>query len=159
MSFFFVWAFIFNTATYCGDLVMEREKKFKYLSHVMGLRKLPYWSANYCFDLLIFTIPLVIFFGLIFAIGKVGKLLTDIIKYLAPLLVLFSFSFIGYSYLFSFIFQKSSTAFRLFPFFNMIFFFVLPSFAVNIDGKGFVAQYVNPLISPFMAFYNSFFTK
>lgn len=69
MSFFFVWAFIFNTSTFCGDLVLEREKRFKYLSHVLGLRKLPYWSANYAFDLLIFTIPLILFFIMIFAIG------------------------------------------------------------------------------------------
>jgi hypothetical protein len=41
-------------------------------------------------------------------------------------LFLFGFSFIGYSYLFSFIFQKSTTAYRFFPFLNLIFFYFLP---------------------------------
>lgn len=159
MGYFFVWAFVFNTSIYCGDLVLEREKKFRYLSNVMGLRKLPYWSANYCFDLLIFTIPLAVFFIVVFAIGKQAHFLTEVTKYLVPLFVLFALSFIGYSYLFSFMFQKSSTAFRLFPFFNLIFFFVVPSFAIQIAKDGVVAQKINPLLSPFMAFFNSFFTK
>ena len=159
MSFFFVWAFVFNTSTYCGDLVLEREKKFKYLSHVMGLRKLPYWAGNYCFDLLIFLIPLILFFIVIYLLGSDAKFLTDVTKYLIPLFLLFAFSFIGYSYLFSFMFQKSATAFRLFPFFNMLFFYVLPNIAITVAPDGFVAQYVIALISPFIAFSNSFFTK
>lgn len=69
ISFFMVWAFIFNTSIYCGDLVLEREKRFKYLSHVLGLRKLPYWAANYAFDFTIFTIPLIIFFIILALIG------------------------------------------------------------------------------------------
>lgn len=154
-----VWAFIFNTSTFCGDLVLEREKRFKYLSHVLGLRKLPYWSANYAFDLMIFLIPLMIFFIIIFSIGDRGKFLTDVAGYLVVVFALFSVSFIGYSYLFSFMFQKSSTAFRLFPFFNMIFFFTLPTIPMNTSPDGALAQYICPLISPFVAFFNCFFTK
>ena len=30
MAYFFVWGFVFNTSTYCGDLVLEREKRFKF---------------------------------------------------------------------------------------------------------------------------------
>ena len=107
MSFFFIWAFVFNTSSYCGDLVLEREKKFKYLSHVMGLKKIPYWSANYCFDMCIFFIPLIIFFIAIYLIGHEAKFLTNVTQYLIPLFLLFGLSFIGYSYLFSFMFQKS----------------------------------------------------
>lgn len=76
-----------------------------------------------------------------------------------PLLVLFAFSFISYSYLFSFIFQKSSTAYRFFPFLNLIFFYVIPQAPQFIDAKGVWAQYIMPALSPFIAFSNSFFTK
>ena len=132
MAFFFVWAFVFTTATYCGDLVLERDKRFKYISHVMGLRKVPYWTANYCFDLCIFTIPLIFFFISIYAFGSRTAFLTDVMIYLGPLLLLFAVSFIGYSYLFSFMFQKATTAYRLFPFFNLIFFYVLPQMPILI---------------------------
>lgn len=159
MSFFMVWAFIFNTSIFCGDLVLEREKRFKYLSHVLGLRKLPYWTANYAFDLSIFSIPLVIFFALLFAIGDKAKFLTDVAGYLVLILALFAISFIGYSYLFSFMFQKSSTAFRLFPFFNLIFFYVIPSIPMNSSPRSDFTQYVPPAISPFVSFFYCFFTK
>ena len=99
---------------------------------MLGLRKLPYWTANYAFDITIFTLPLIIFFIVIFAIGGNAKFLTDVADYLLVILALFSISFIGYSYLFSFMFQKSSTAFRLFPFFNLIFFFIIPTIPMNI---------------------------
>jgi hypothetical protein len=69
LSYFMVWAFIFNTSSYCGSIVLEREKRFKYLSNVSGIRQFPYWAANYAFDLIIFVIPLGIFFIVIACIG------------------------------------------------------------------------------------------
>ena len=112
-------------------------------------------------DLMIFTIPLSIFFIVIFSMGEDSKFLTDVAGYLVILFILFAFSFIGYSYLFSFMFQKSSTAFRLFPFFNLIFFFVIPSIPMNMKNSdtNILAQYICPMISPFIAFFNCFFTK
>ena len=70
MSYFMIWAFIFNTSSYCGSIVLEREKRFKYLSNVSGMKRLPYWSANYAFDLCIFLLPLTIFFIILLAIGE-----------------------------------------------------------------------------------------
>lgn len=55
-------------------------------------------------------------------------------------------------------FQKSSTAFRLFPFFNLIFFYIVPSIIVTVDIDGFESVYVLPMVSPFIALSNSFFT-
>lgn len=110
---------------------------------------------------MIFTIPLSIFFIVIYSMGEKSNFLTDVAGYLVILFILFAFSFIGYSYLFSFMFQKSSTAFRLFPFFNLIFFFVIPSIPMNMrdSDNNILAQYVCPMISPFIAFFNCFFTK
>lgn len=159
LSYFMVWAFIFNTSSFCGSIVQEREKKFKYLSNVSGMRRLPYWSANYIFDLLLFFIPLTIFFIIVLAIGEQGEFVTRFAGYLVAVLLLFGFSFIGYSYLFSFIFQKSTTAFRFFPFLNLIFFYFIPMIPTVVSPGGFFAQYVMPILSPFVALTIFFNTK
>jgi hypothetical protein len=126
---------------------------------VMGLRKIPYWLGNYTFDLIIFLIPMVVFFILIFVLGEKAAFLTDVVGYLIILLILFAFSFISYSYFFSFIFQKSSTAYRFFPFLNLIFFYVLPQIPNFTAPESILAQNIMPLLSPFMAFSDSFFTE
>jgi hypothetical protein len=159
LAYFMVWAFVFNTSTFCGDLVLEREKKFKYLSHVLGLRKLPYWMANYAFDIIVFIIPLILFFIIIFAIGEKARFITDVVGYLILALFFFSFAFIGYSYLFSFMFQKASTAYRLFPFFNFMFFFLLPQIPVYSFPNNSVPSKIASAISPFVAVFGCFFTK
>ena len=123
------------------------------------MRRLPYWSANYIFDIILFFIPLLIFFVILLAIGEQGKFVTKFAGYLISVLLLFGFSFIGYSYLFSFIFQKSNTAFRFFPFINLIFFYFLPLIPSTVDAGGFLAQYLMPFLSPFIALTIFFNTK
>lgn len=125
----------------------------------MGLRKLPYWTANYVFDYLIFIIPFTFFIILVFSFGDHAKEVRDALGSLIPALLLFGFAFISYSYMFSYMFQKSSTAFRLFPFFNLIFFFTLPQIIVGVDKDGFESIYILPIISPFVGLSNCFFTK
>lgn len=125
------------------------------MTNVSGTRQGPYWAGNYAFDYLIFCLPLSIYFIIAYALGEDGNFVTRFTGYLVLELALFAFSFIGYSYLFSFIFQKSNTAFRFFPFLNLVFFYFLPLIPATIDNKSFLAQYVMPLLSPFVAF-NSF---
>ena len=67
------------------------------------------------------------------------------------MLFLFGFSFIGYSYLFSFVFQKATTAYRFFPFINLVFFYFVPLIPSVVDPSGFLAQYVMPCLTPFVA--------
>lgn len=153
MSQFVIWAFIFNTSSYCGDIVLEREKRFKYLSHVLGMQKFPYWAGKYAFDLCIFFIPLLIFFVIIFAAGENTKFLTDVVGYLILGFTVFGLAFIGFAYLFSFAFQKSTTAYRLFPFINFLFFFVLPSSIVQSTQNRLFLDWIVPIWSPFMALY------
>ena len=92
-----------------------------------------------------------------FSSGEVS-LGASLAGYLVLILVLFAFSFIGYSYLFSFIFQKSTTAFRFFPFINLIFFYMLPLLPSLVDSAGILAQYVMPVLTPFVAL-NAFFNS
>lgn len=117
-----------------------------------GLRQLPYWIGNYAFDLIIFYVPLIIYFIIAYSLGEQGHFVTKFTGYFIPCIFLFGLSFIGYSYLFSFIFQKSTTAFRFFPFLNLIFFYFLPLIPSIVDSGGILAQYIMPLISPFVAF-------
>jgi hypothetical protein len=128
------------------------------LTNVSGTRQLPYWAGNYAFDLLIFIIPLTIFFIIAYALGEDGTYVTRFSGYLVIELILFAFSFIGYSYLFSFIFQKSTTAYRFFPFINLIFFYSLPILPLQLDNTTILAQYVMPLLTPFVAYTNFFNT-
>lgn len=123
------------------------------------MRRFPYWAANYAFDLLIFFIPMTVFFILVYAIGEEGEFVSRFTGYLVSILLMFGFSFIGYSYLFSFIFQKSTTAFRFFPFLNLMFFYFLPLIPSIVSPEGFLSQYLMPLISPFVALTIFFNTK
>ena len=84
-------------------------------------------------------------------LNEKGEFISRFTGYLVVLLVLFGLSFIGYSYLFSFVFQKSSTAYRFFPFLNLIFFYFLPMIPFALSPGGVFAQYVMPMISPFVA--------
>ena len=159
LAYFMVWSFIFNTSSYCGGIVLEREKRFKYLSNVMGLRKFPYWMANFTFDLLLFLIPVAVFFIIVLAMGNSAQFLTSKLQYLVPVFVLFGLSFITYSYTWSFVFQKSNTAYRFFPFINFLFFYLLPMISVYASPQSVATKYVVPAVSPFLAFYFVFFTN
>lgn len=124
----------------------------------MGLKKLPYWTANYIFDYMLFIIPFSLFIILVFAFGERAEEIRDVLQYIIPVLLLFGFSFIGYSYMFSFMFQKSSTAFRLFPFFNLIFFYFIPTIIITIDPEGYQSLYIMPMVSPFICLSSTFLT-
>lgn len=87
---------------------------------------MPYWIGNYALDIILFFIPLIVFFAILYASGEKASFLTDVAGYLILSLLVFGFSFIGYSYLFSFVFQKSNTAYRFFPFFNLFFLYFIP---------------------------------
>ncbi len=123
------------------------------------MRKAPYWTAHYCFDLILFLAPLSVFFIVIYALGNKADFVQSMVPYMVPQLILFSFSFIGFSYVFSFIFQKANTAYKSFPIINLIFFYVLPSMPQYFIPFNFVTQYLMPLLSPFIAFNNCFFTS
>lgn len=60
--YFMSLAFAFNTASYCGSIVKEREIKFKYLSYVMGMKKPAYWLGTIAFDLIMFCLPFTVIF-------------------------------------------------------------------------------------------------
>ena len=66
-------------------------------------------------------------------------------------LVLFACSFLPFTYLWSFAFTSSSSAYRFYPFLVYLFFFVIPSIPLFIVPYSVVLQYLLPVISPLMA--------
>ena len=125
----------------------------------MGLRKLPYWAANFAFDMSIYLIPVAIFFIAVLCMGSMMDFLTEKLPQLIPVFILFGISFMTYSYAWSFVFQKSSSAYRLFPFINFLFFYMLPMVPFFALSGSFITKYLMPMYSPFIALYYVFFTK
>ena len=125
----------------------------------MGLRKLPYWTANFTFDMLLFLIPVAIFFIVVLALGKMAAFLTDHLVAFIPVFLLFGISFMTFSYAWSFAFQKSTTAYRFFPFLNFLLFYMLPLIPFYGYNNSFLSKYIMPFSSPFVAFYYVFFTE
>ena len=124
----------------------------------MGLKKFPYWIANFTFDMILFIIPVAIFFIITLALGKQAEFLTNNLPYLLPVFATFGIAFMTYSYAWSFAFQKATTAYRFFPFLNFLFFYMLPMILVYALPHSDVTKYFVPFTSPFIAFYFVFFT-
>jgi hypothetical protein len=76
--------------------------------------------------MLLYIIPVLIFFVVTLALGNISNFLTTRLPYLIPVFVLFGFSFMTFSYAWSFAFQKATTAYRFFPFLNFLLFYMIP---------------------------------
>lgn len=122
----------------------------------MGLKKLPYWSANYTFDFLNLFVPYFIFLVIVLITGNPE--FKKCLGYLTFGYLLFTFSFISYSYLISFMFNKSTTAFRTFPFFNLVLFYIIPFIIGMLDIDIYLA-YLFFAPSPFVILQAIFFCK
>ena len=117
----------------------------------MGMKKAAFWLGNISFDLIMFCIPL----GLIFLVIGVfpPDKSSDFVSsfgWLALSLVIFSFSFLPFTYLWSFAFDKSNTAYRFFPFLVYILFYIIPVIPMFIFPTSPAIQYALPLLSPLL---------
>jgi len=151
-STFMCLAFAFNTASYCGSLVKEREISFKYLSYVMGMKKPAYWIGTILFDLLQFCLPFSIIFLVIgcFPSDQNAAFVASF-GWLALTLIVFSFSFLPFTYLWSFAFDKAASAFRFYPFLVYFGFFVIPEIPMFFWPDSPAIIYVLPIVSPLLS--------
>ena len=117
IAFFMSLAFAFNTANYIGSIVKEREISFTYLSYVMGMKKSAYWIGTITFDMIMFCVPFAIIFIAIacFPSDQSGPFVS-VFGWLALTLILFAFAFLPFTYLWSFAFEKATSAYRFYPF-------------------------------------------
>lgn len=152
ITFFMCLAFSFNTASYCGSIVREREISFKYLSYVMGMKKSAYWLGTVAFDILIFCLPLAfLFIAIVSFPSEKSQILVNSFGWLALTLIIFSLSFISFTYLWSFAFDKARTAYRFYPFLVFLLFYVIPSIPMYIAPQNTAVHYAQPIISPLLA--------
>ena len=71
--------------------------------------------------------------------------------WLALTLVLFSFSFLPFTYLWSFAFDKAASAYRFYPFLVYIGFYVIPEIPMFIIPQSPFIIYFLPIVSPLLA--------
>jgi hypothetical protein len=148
-------AYSFNTSSFCGSIVAEKEMKFKYLSFVMGMRKIPYWLGTICFDMILFWIPSVILCVIIACFPyENSQIFVDKFGYFFILFAAFSFAFLPFTYLWTHAFEKSQTAYKFFPFFVMIIFAILPQIPIYIIPYNQPLKWILPILSPLLALVN-----
>ncbi|EGR32580.1 hypothetical protein IMG5_076830, partial [Ichthyophthirius multifiliis] len=106
-----ILAFAFNTSSYSGLPVMERELKLKYVLSVMGCRSYTYWLRTLIFDIIFATFGIVLF--IIFCFVLQFEEIINNIGQTFGLLYFFIFTLITYSYLISFVFKKEETCYKV----------------------------------------------
>jgi hypothetical protein len=159
IAYFMALAFAFNTGAYCGSLVKEREIKFKYLCYVMGMKKSAYWLGTICFDLLQFCLPFSLIFIVILCFPSNNHELVHNFGWLVLTLLTFSCSFLPFTYLWSFAFNDSRTAYRFYPFLVYIGFYVLPQIPIYIIPTNTAIHYILPIVSPLLCLNSCMMSK
>lgn len=160
IAFFISLAYAFNTAQYCGSIVKEREIKFKYLSYVMGMKKGAYWLGTISFDLLMFCVPYTLIFLVIGCFpSEQNQEFVQSFGWLALSLVLFALAFLPFTYLWSFAFDNSRSAYRFYPFLVYLLFYVIPSLPIYIVPENTAVHYILPLVSPLLGLTSCIMSK
>ena len=105
-------AYSCTLAVFCGSIVYEREKKLKYALNVMGCRTFPYWLGTFAFDYILFCViaSFFILFGVIFSLEVVSSYVGQWIVVLLTM----GLSFLSWTYLWTFIFEKAASAEKYF---------------------------------------------
>jgi len=121
----------------------------------MGMKKSAYWLGTFSFDFIMFCVPLSILFITIACFPAAqSQQMIDSFGWLALTLLLFSFSFLSFTYLWSFAFDVARTAYRFYPFLIFLLFYVLPSIPLYIIPDNTAIHYILPIVSPLLALTN-----
>lgn len=90
----------------------------------MGCRVIPYWFATFVFDFIVFIITVIAFFIVAWASS-----ISFIMEFWAEMMfafIFFGFSFISFSYMCGFLFEKSNSALKGFPAINFFIVWCVP---------------------------------
>lgn len=103
------------------------------------------------FDILMFWLPFTILFLVIGCFpSSENQLLVNSFGWLALSLLLFSFSFLSFTYLWSFAFTSARSAYRFYPFLMFLFFYILPQIPTYIIPTNPILPYALPILSPLL---------
>jgi hypothetical protein len=115
----------------------------------MGMKKESYWAGTMSFDFLMFWFPFIILLIVILCFpSSDNQALVQSFGWLILTLFVFSFSFLSFTYLWSFAFDSSRTAYRFYPFLMFLFFYIGPIIPTYISPTNSMLQYVLPIASP-----------
>ncbi|EAR84995.3 transporter family ABC domain protein (macronuclear) [Tetrahymena thermophila SB210] len=134
--------------------VMDKEYRLRYALTVMGCRNTPYWLGSFIFDVLIMFSMFGIFLLCVPIIGL--SVLTDNLGEISLILIISIFNYIGFSYLFSFIYSKSKWVYITYPFINFFIFFAAFLAGFLLIPQDYVAvKYLLNILSPFLSTSNA----
>lgn len=126
----------------------------------MGMKKIAYWLGTISYDLLMFCIPYVLIFLVIGCFpSNENQELVQSFGWLALSLVLFALSFLPFTYLWSFAFDNSRSAFRFYPFLVYLVFYVIPSIPIYIIPESNALHYILPVVSPLLGLTSCIMSK
>jgi hypothetical protein len=126
----------------------------------MGMKRNAYWLGTICFDLLMFCVPFAVLFIVIGCFpSSENYMFISSFGWLAFTLIMFSFSFLSFTYLWSFAFDSAKTAYRFYPFMVFVLFYIVPSIPTYIVPKNNAIKYILPLVSPLMALNNCIMSR
>jgi len=103
----------------------DRELKLRYLMNFMGIRSITYYLGNFLADMILFLIPCIAFVILLFPM-KVEAFTQNWALFLG-IMTSFGFSLIAMTYLVSFIFASSNSAFRSIGALYLVIGYIAPS--------------------------------
>ncbi|KAL4490361.1 hypothetical protein ABPG72_004400 [Tetrahymena utriculariae] len=134
--------------------VIDKEYRLRYALTVMGCRNIPYWLGSFIFDILIMFSMFGIF---LICIGFIQlNVLSDNLGEISLILIISIFNYIGFSYLFSFLYSKSKWVYITYPFINFFIFYAAFFAGYVLLPEGFIAvKYLLNILSPFLSTQNA----
>ncbi|EGR34152.1 hypothetical protein IMG5_022510 [Ichthyophthirius multifiliis] len=152
LTIFIVQAYSMNTSIYINTPVLEEELQIMYILRSNGIKISTYWLGTFIVDYFSYLLTLVIFiyslyvYQIDFLEEQLGKL--------SVILCVFGISLILFSYLCSFLFSKSSQAFKSFPIYSFFICYSIPWVILQITKEDF--KKVNAFLEILCVFFSPF---
>ncbi|XP_041362406.1 phospholipid-transporting ATPase ABCA3-like [Gigantopelta aegis] len=120
LAFNVCFGMAFLASSFAVFLVKERATKAKHIQFVSGVRAVNFWLSTFCWDFINYIIPAVLLIVCFAAFGT-GQYVDDYRFFdILLLFVMYGWAMLPFMYLWSFLFQVSSTAYVWITMFNII---------------------------------------
>ena len=120
LAFNVCFGMAFLASSFSLFLVKERAMKAKHIQFVSGVRVVNFWLSTFCWDMINYIIPAIVLI-ICFAAFGIGQYVDDLRFFdIFLLFVLYGWAMLPFMYLWSFLFQVSSTAYVWITMFNII---------------------------------------
>lgn len=120
-----------NCSVYILTPALEREHGLRYILNVMGCKGLTYWLGTFLFDYLAYMLTIALLILFFFILGV--EFMYPFLGRITCIMALYGIALITFTYMFSFAFKKSNTAFKTFPLVTFFVFYTLPGILLTIS--------------------------